>query len=83
MKTLIVLFSLVFSFTTLCFQEATVVAKHAVIYSDTSLDTPLGYVKKGKSLFIGDKKKRKGKIIAVALVGRIGWIKTQDIKIRK
>lgn len=64
-------------------QQAIVAVQKAVIYADTALTVPLGYVKKGKRLLVGDVKKRNNTIIAVALVGRVGWIKVRDIKFSK
>ena len=64
-------------------QKAIVSVEKAVVYSDSSLDVPLGYVKRGQKIIVGDVKKRHNKIIAVALIGRIGWIHVEDIQIQR
>lgn len=60
-------------------QIATVKTQKAVIYGDMALRVPLGFVKKGKKLAVGEVKRKRGRILPVAINGKVGWIKTTDI----
>tara|TARA_R110002072_G_scaffold276051_1_gene437602 strand:- start:361244 stop:362125 length:882 start_codon:yes stop_codon:yes gene_type:complete len=71
-----------YTFFSLCVsaaQLATVKVNRAVIYGDMAMKVPLGYVKKGKKLQVGEVKRKRGRILPVAINGRVGWIKTNDI----
>lgn len=75
----IVLLLLLISTQIQAIQEAIVVSPKAVIYSDIYLKSPIGYVRKGKKLAVGEVKRRRGTVLPVAINGQLGWIKTQDV----
>lgn len=60
-------------------RTAIVKSLKAVIYSDVSLKSPIGYARRGKQIQIGDKARRHGKVLPIYVSGRIGYIQTKDI----
>jgi hypothetical protein len=62
-------------------QVAVVSKSKAVIYSDIDLKSPIGFVRKGKRLAVGEIKRRRGEILPVVVNGRVAWIKVQDINL--
>ena len=79
---LVLLFSLLLNYSIFAAQRAEISVHKAVVYSDTSLDVPLGYLPKGKEVIVGSVMKRHNKIIAVLLEGKVvGWIQVQDIRL--
>jgi hypothetical protein len=62
-------------------QKAVVKNKRAIIYADMALEHPLGFVRQGKQISVGEVKRRRGKVLPVAVSGKIGWIKVEDISI--
>lgn len=60
-------------------QLAIVQSSRAVIYADIELKSPIGYVRKGKQLAVGEVKRRRGEILPVAVNGRIAWVRVQDL----
>lgn len=77
--TLIGLFLL--SFTLSAAQVAVVKKSKAIIYSDKKMVSPIGYVRKGKKLLVGDVKKRRGTILPVVVSGRVAYVKVEDIRL--
>jgi len=60
-------------------QEAVVDTLRAVIYADVDKKSPIGYVRKGKKLMVGDIKRRNGTMLPVMVNGQVGWIKVVDL----
>ena len=60
-------------------QVGIVQSSKAVIYSDIELKSPIGYVRKGKQLAVGEVKRRRGEILPVVVNGRIAWIRVSDL----
>jgi hypothetical protein len=60
-------------------QEAIVTTERAVIYSDVSRQSPLGYLKKGKKIKVGKVSRNKGQVVPVVVNGRVAYISTDDI----
>lgn len=67
------------SLTTHSAQVAIVQSSKAVIYSDIELKSPIGYVRKGKQLAVGEVKRRRGEILPVVVNGRVAWIRVADL----
>ncbi len=63
-------------------QVALVIAQQAVVYADQQLTTPIGYVKNGKKIKVGDVKRKKGTILPIIISGRVAFIKTRDIALQ-
>lgn len=80
-KSILILIFLTFS--SMASQIATVKVDKAVVYSDLSLSTPIGYVKRGKKLLVGDIKRNKDRILPIVISGKIAYIKTEDILLKE
>lgn len=53
----------------------------AIIYADLDLKSPIGYVRKGKELAVGEVKRRRGEVLPVVVNGRVAWIRVADISL--
>lgn len=62
-------------------QVGIVTSNKAIIYSDIELQSPIGFVKKGKQLAVGNVKRRRGEILPVVVNGKIGWVRVRDIRL--
>ncbi len=60
-------------------QTAIVDSLRAVIYADLERESPIGYVRKGKELLVGNVKRRNGTMLPVMVNGQVAWIKVVDI----
>ncbi len=60
-------------------QTAVVDSLRAVIYADLDRESPIGYVRKGKQLMVGNVKRRNGTMLPVMVNGQVAWIKVVDI----
>ena len=60
-------------------QIAIVDSLRAVIYADLERESPIGYVRKGKELLVGNVKRRNGTMLPVMVNGQVAWIKVVDI----
>jgi len=64
-------------------QIALIIAPKAVVYADQQLTTPIGYIKNGKKVRVGEVKRKKGTILPIIISGRIAFIKTRDIALQE
>jgi len=62
-------------------QVGIVKVSKAIIYSDIELKSPIGYVRKGKQLAVGEVKRRRGEILPVSLNGRVGWVRVSSLRL--
>ena len=62
-------------------QVAIVQVPKAILYSDQNLKSPIGFVRRGQQLWVGDVKRRRGTILPVAVNGQIAWIRLIDLDI--
>ncbi len=53
----------------------------AIIYADLDLKSPIGYVRKGKELAVGNVKRRRGEVLPVVVNGRVAWIRVEDLSL--
>ena len=60
-------------------QDAIVVVDQAVIYSDREMTSPLGYVRKGKKLTIGEIPRNKAQVYPIVVSGKVGYIRVLDV----
>ena len=81
MKKIFIIVSIFFTFVSSATQKAIVISDKAIIYADLVAKTPLGYLKKGQEVLVGEKIKSRNKMMAVALIGQVGWIKKANIRI--
>ena len=64
-------------------QYAVVSSKKAVIFSDVSLESPIGYINRGKKIKVGEVKRRHGTILPVVVSGRVAYIQVKDLNLEK
>jgi len=60
-------------------QVGVVDSLRAIIYADLERESPIGYVRKGKQLMLGNVKRRSGTMLPVMVNGQVAWIKVTDI----
>lgn len=81
MKIILVLL-LFISAEAMAIQKAYVKKTKALIYSDEKLTSPIGWVRKGKELSVGENPRKYGTILPIIVSGRIGFIQIDDIVIK-
>lgn len=59
--------------------NAIVVSEKAIIYSDKEMTSPLGYVKRGKKIVIGEIPRNLAQVYPVVVSGKIAYIKVEDV----
>lgn len=62
-------------------QRAMVTVEKAVIYSDKYMSAPIGYIKKGKVVNIGEIPRNKSQVYPIVVSGKVGYIRAQDVEI--
>ena len=60
-------------------QVGIVVNKRAIIYADLERKVPIGFVKKGKQVPVGEVKRRQGELLPINVNGKIAWIETKNL----
>lgn len=60
-------------------QDAWVKSNWAVIYADRQLSSPIGKVKQGRKLRVGEIKREHGTVIPIAIGQKIGYVAVADI----
>lgn len=64
-------------------QDALVMVERAVIYADESMSAPIGYIKKGKRIKVGDIPRNKAQVYPIIVSGRVAYIKVLDVSTEK
>lgn len=78
-----VLFSaLIFSQTGWSGQTAYVKSRIAYIYSDQDLQSPIGFIRQGKKLTVGEISRKRGSLLPIVVSGRIAYIKRADLSLQ-
>ena len=75
------LFTLLSTFTLSVYgyQFATIQAKKAIIYADVELSSPIGYLKRGTRVRVGEVYKKYGSVLPIAITGRLGFVLVSDL----
>ncbi|RLA65868.1 MAG: hypothetical protein DRQ88_04205 [Epsilonproteobacteria bacterium] len=60
-------------------QTAYVKTARAVVYADEELSSPLGYVRRGKKLRVGEVKRKQGAVLPVIISGRVAYIEVKNL----
>jgi hypothetical protein len=60
-------------------RNAVVVAEKAIIWAEAERASPLGFVRKGKILRVGEVERAKGQVLPVLVSGRVGYVAVQDV----
>ncbi|MGE3610215.1 MAG: hypothetical protein AB7I27_11550 [Bacteriovoracaceae bacterium] len=64
-------------------QDAIVIVKKAVIYSDLEMTGPIGYVSRGKKIKIGEVPRNNAQLYPIIVSGKVAYIKVQDVSTEK
>ncbi|MBC76813.1 MAG: hypothetical protein CME64_12435 [Halobacteriovoraceae bacterium] len=64
-------------------QWARVSAEKAIIYSDVEMSSPIGFLKRGQKLRVGDVPRNKGRVLPTVYKERVVFVKTTDIQTNK
>lgn len=59
--------------------DAIVIAEKAVIYSDTEMTSPLGYVRRGKKISVGEVPRNKARVYPTIVSGKVAYIRVEDV----
>ncbi|MFP5384545.1 MAG: hypothetical protein ACLGHN_00605 [Bacteriovoracia bacterium] len=57
--------------------------KKAVIYSDKEMTSPVGFVKRGKKLVVGEISRNKGQVYPILVSGKVAYIRVLDLSTEK
>lgn len=79
MKKILVLFFVLFQFTSLAYRFAVTKSRQTVVYADVDLAAPIGYIRNGRKLKVGDTSLKQGTIVPLIVSGKIAYVKTSDI----
>lgn len=60
-------------------QGAVVIADKAVVYSDATMTTPVGYIRRGKKIKIGNTSKNNAQVYPLMVSGKVAYIRVVDI----
>jgi hypothetical protein len=60
-------------------QIALIASDKAIIYADITMQSPIGFVKRGKRIRVGSVKRSQGELLPVVINGRIAYIKVSDL----
>ena len=64
-------------------QSAIVMSERAVIYADEQMSAPVGFVRKGKKLKIGENTRNKSQVYPIMVSGKIAYIRVVDVNTEK
>lgn len=62
-------------------QVAVVKSSKAIVYAESSLATPIGYVTSGKKLLVGEIAQERGTVLPVVVAGKIAYVRLVDINV--
>lgn len=79
MKKILVLFCILFHLTGHAYRFAITKARQTVVYADVDLAAPIGYIRSGRKLKVGDTTLKQGSIVPLIVSGKIAYVKTSDI----
>jgi len=60
-------------------KEAYIKSIKATIYADLALQAPLGFVRQGKKILVGEVSRRNESVYSLALAGKVAYIRANDI----
>ncbi len=82
MKTFILLSCVLLSLrSAYALQKALVVNENTMVYADETLEAPIGYIKRGKIITVGEKMRRNGSVATLVVSGKVAYIKVNDLNL--
>lgn len=82
MKHLLYALFLVLPITLYSAQTAYVKNLKAVVYADKDLKTPIGFIRQGKKLQVGEVARNRGSVLPVIVAGKIAYLKVEDLVLK-
>jgi len=64
-------------------QTAIVVAEEALVYADDKMSAPVGYVRKGKKIIIGEIPRNRSQVYPIIVSGKVAFIRSIDVTTAK
>ena len=64
-------------------QTALVLAEEAVVYADDKMSAPVGYVRKGKKIVIGEIPRNRSQVYPIIVSGKVAYIRSMDVTTTK
>lgn len=65
------------------YQVARVIAEKAVVYADEQMTSPVGFIRKGKKIKVGDIPRNRAQVYPIILAGKVAFIKVLDLDTAK
>lgn len=65
------------------FQVARVVVDKAVVYADEQMTSPVGFIRKGKKIKVGDIPRNRAQVYPIILAGKVAYIRVLDLDTEK
>lgn len=60
-------------------QEAVVIADKAIIYSDKTMSSPVGYIPRGKRVTVGEVPRNRAQVYPIIVSGRVAYVRVVDL----
>lgn len=79
MRIFIALFFIILSINTYAFRYAYTTNDKTLVYADKKLEVPIGYIRSGRKVKVGDKSYNKFTMTTIMVAGRVAFIKTEDL----
>lgn len=64
-------------------QDAMVVVDSAVVYADEQMSSPVGYVRKGRKIKVGDVARNRAQVYPIIVSGKVAYIRVLDVTTEK
>ncbi|MGI4992707.1 hypothetical protein ACRXCV_08765 [Halobacteriovorax sp. GFR7] len=77
-KLLVLIFSLT-QLSTLAYRYAVTKSRQTIVYADVNLSAPIGYIRSGRKIKVGDNDLKQGTIVPLVVSGKIAYVRTNDI----
>ena len=77
------IFSSIFCQDLWAIQDALVISDQAVIYADEQMSAPVGFVRKGKKIKVGDIPRNRAQVYPIIVSGKVAYIRVIDVNTQK
>ena len=64
-------------------QDAVIKPEKAIVYADSQLTSPIGFIRRGTEVIVGDKLLKNGSLLRIIVSGKIAFIKVNDLYLLK
>ena len=75
----IILLTLIFCQNLWAYQSAMVIADRAVIYADEQMSAPLGFIRKGKKIKVGEVARNRAQVYPIIVSGKMAYVRVIDL----